>query len=626
MSPSLSPINPINAITTRLRYHWRGVLIALAGVIIVALAATFILRTTLPLTLQAEQRASQSINLPVVIKLGQAVKDVPLEKISMQPATSGTWSHKSSGFLGDSKLVFTPKDTLRAGTTYTVTVLAISRMLLGDSRAYKVEFATERAPGLQKAGLGALTDSATIAADAALSFTFTSPTTHLRKLTLSTLPEAELQLSSEKDQVYTWKPKTLLPQGQALTVILTDTQNNEVLVKKTLQVATEPTLKTPVKPDHFTPDDTALVGFSEPIDPASSKYIEFEIAGEGNWRDDITYSFKPTKIEPGKTYSYTLKQGFRSKAGGVLATAITNTFATTGPVIVIGSSPRGANLAQAKQVVSFSFDQLVDKASAASRLAVSSGNVSGITWQGNTMAATITDIGFQRSFTATVQAGVGNAGFGLPSNRSYQVSFTTEARSIKLPIAAIRQQHAGTCSAASLKMALAYRGVQADEMSIVNAMGYAPRDIDKSTDPPTWDDSSQMFVGSVDGSIIKGTGAGPDAPPVAKAARAFGRNASATTGASVSWVAQQLYAGNPVLVFGAFRDTGYTSWQTPGGKKVIMNLTGHVRIAIGVIGEPDDPLGFWVNDPLSSSTTYWAAGSLSANMGLDPDRQAVVIY
>lgn len=176
-------------------------------------------------------------------------------------------------------------------------------------------------------------------------------------------------------------------------------------------------------------------------------------------------------------------------------------------------------------------------------------------------------------------------------------------------------------------MALAYRGIGSDEMGLVNAMGYAPRSKDTSTDPPTWDDSSQMFVGSVDGSIAAGTGAGPDAPPVAKAARAYGRGASAVTGISPSWIAEQLYAGNPVLMFGAFRaGSGTTSWQTPTGKTIIMNLTGHVTTVIGVKGEPSNPLGFWVNDPLGGGTQYWSVGAVAANIARDPDRQAVVIY
>ncbi|MCA9336183.1 C39 family peptidase, partial [Candidatus Saccharibacteria bacterium] len=146
-----------------------------------------------------------------------------------------------------------------------------------------------------------------------------------------------------------------------------------------------------------------------------------------------------------------------------------------------------------------------------------------------------------------------------------------------------------------------------------------------STDPPVWDDPQTMFVGSIDGSITGGTGAGPDAPPVAKAARAYGRNASAVTGIDAGWIAQQLYNGNPVIMFGAFSRTGTITWKTPSGDTRIMNLTGHATTVTGVKGEPSNPIGFWVNDPLRGAS-YWTTAQVNANIALDPDRQAVVIY
>ena len=134
-----------------------------------------------------------------------------------------------------------------------------------------------------------------------------------------------------------------------------------------------------------------------------------------------------------------------------------------------------------------------------------------------------------------------------------------------------------------------------------------------------------MFVGSIDGSITAGTGAGPDAPPIAKAARAYGRSASPFTGVNAGWIAQQIHNGNPVIMFGAYRATGTTTWKTPSGGTIVMNLTGHATVVTGVQGEPSAPLGFWVNDPLRGSS-YWSAAAVEANIARDPDRQAVVVY
>ena len=78
-------------------------------------------------------------------------------------------------------------------------------------------------------------------------------------------------------------------------------------------------------------------------------------------------------------------------------------------------------------------------------------------------------------------------------------------------------------------------------------------------------------------------------------------------------------------MFGAFRNTGTTSWKTPDGQTRIMNLTGHATVVTGVNGEPSNPLGFWVNDPLKGSY-YLTANQTAHSISLDPDRQAVVIY
>ena len=57
-----------------------------------------------------------------------------------------------------------------------------------------------------------------------------------------------------------------------------------------------------------------------------------------------------------------------------------------------------------------------------------------------------------------------------------------------------------------------------------------------------------------------------------------------------------------------------------------MNLTGHVTVVTGVVGEPSSPIGFWVNDPLGGGGVYWSAGAVAANIARDPGRQAVVVY
>lgn len=618
-------ILPVRALWDRIHRTSRHIIaMAITGFVLAVLCVT-LLKTAAPVHF-TYQSSSHPVNHPLAITLNQQLKNIDTTRITISPRVDGMWQLRRGNFTQPDQLVFTPAKYFTVNTTYEITVPAVERYLIGDRSTPVIRFTTEAAPSLLTSGLGELKDADTVAADLIFTAEFSAPNNELRQLTLRTDPQIELDMTDEQDTIFHWKPRSLLPQGTDLRVELYDTKNSTSLLTRTIKVAPEPTITSPAARSQIGQRDTFSLTFSQPIDAASSKYISFNTPGEGAWKSLTEYIYTPRDLRPGQVYSYKITPGLRSTTGGILTSEQMGTFTTIGAVRVVGASPHGNELAQGRQVITFTFDQPVDHASAESRVSVSSGTLQGFSWQGNTLLVTVTDLGFQRTVTARINTGVANAGFGLPSNDFYTHSFTTEIRSVRLSIPAYRQEHAGTCSAAALRMALAYRGIGSDEIGLVNAMGYAPRDRDNSTNPPTWDDPMQMFVGSIDGSIIAGTGAGPDAPPIAKASRAYGRSAQNFTGADAGWIAQQVYAGNPVLMFGSFRATGMISWHTPSGGTATMNQTGHVTVVVGVKGEPSAPLGFWVNDPLAGYTQYWSAGAVAANISRDPYRQAVVVY
>ena len=79
-------------------------------------------------------------------------------------------------------------------------------------------------------------------------------------------------------------------------------------------------------------------------------------------------------------------------------------------------------------------------------------------------------------------------------------------------------------------------------------------------------------------------------------------------------------------MFGALNNTNsFITWQTPSGGTARMNTQSHSRAIIGVKGESDAPIGFWVNDPYLSGTQYWTASQLQANINLDAYQQAVEV-
>lgn len=568
---------------------------------------------------------NQNITKPFVITFSSSVSHILAENISISPAVKGTWVFKSGRITGNDRLTFTPATRFTVNTTYTVLVKEALRPLGNTAHFDAITFKTQTAPGLANVGVAHLKDSSTVAADYTFNVNLTAPSGGLRDLKLQTTPAIDFIQTSTNDMEFSWKPAKLLPQGTSIAVAVYDAKNDVTLSKSVIKVAQEPALLTPVQKDHFGEHDTASITFSQPMAASASKYIEFDTPGVGVWQSDTVYAFTPEKVEAGHSYTYTLKQGLRSKDGGVLSVDQVNTYATVGAANIVASSPKGSGLTQASQKISFTFDQPVDHASALQHFSVSAGTVGAVTWTGNTLNADVTDLGYQQTVTATVSAGIKNTGFGLPTVQSFNTTFTTEIRVLRLAVPYYHQQYAGSCAAASLRMILAYRGITTDDMTIVNRMGYNPTVEDKSTDPATWDDPWLQFVGSVDGTIRSGTGAGPDAPPIAKAAQSYGLRSSYVMGTNVNWIAQQMYDGGLVVFFGSFSATGFTSWKTPSGRIEIMNQTSHAYTITGVKGNPNNPIGFWVSDPISGQE-YWTAAQAAANLAKDAYQQAVVVF
>ncbi len=595
------------------------------GVLVLVGVGLFVARTHL--TVAAEySEIDQKVDQPFVVVLNQRLGSLLVDDIKIAPELEGRWEFQRGDLLSGDRIVFEPEEFFTVNTTYVVSFPKATRVFGTEAAIDELRFKTEIAPGLAKVGLASFEDGATVAADYAFEVVMVAENRNLRKLELRTEPELVLSQSSEDDKTFLWKQKDLLPQGQELKIEVYDTKNDVNLVTKRVMVAAEPKVNELPKQDHIGQTEEVLLTFSEPIEADSASYISVNTEGQGSWKDETTYMFVPEALEAGGTYAFTVKSGLRSKAGGILVSDHTKEFAATGAVVVTSSSPRGNRLSQASQDVKFTFDQPVKQDSVKSRFSVSSGTVAGTSWQGNTFIATVKDMGYQKTVTATLAAGIENAEFGLPSRQAFSVSFTTEIRTVKLNIPFYKQQFSGSCTAASLRMILAYKGIYTDDMSIVQKMGYNPRPMDQSSDPPVWDDPQLMFVGAVNGSLKDLTGAGADAPPVAKAAQAYGVSATAVTGISVNWIAQQIHNGKGVVFFGAMQgNLGYLKWKTPAGKEIVMNKSSHARVVTGVQGEPNAPIGFWVSDPLSGSS-YWSAGALANNILLDPDRQAVVVH
>lgn len=590
--------------------------VALATMVVISMVWLKLFVAPAPFVAQANQELQQ----PLVIKFKQFIKTADTESATLTPAVKGSWQ-KHSGLLYD-ELTFTPTENFKANTTYTINNMEVSTLAGVGATIDSLHFTTKKAPSIAKKGVAQLKEGAVIAAAYQPAIHLNSPNGGARKIVITGGEGIEWkEVSSSNDQDLSWKPSKMLTGGEEFTLKVYDQKNDEVLVSVPVKVAADPQLTGPVS-DHFSDTDTAKLVFDQPIAKGQDDFIAFDIEGAGAWENATTYAFTPKKVEPSKSYTYHIKEGLKTEAGGILRTTIDKSFSTIGEVLVEAATPGGREVSQSSQTVSFSFDQPVDKASAQAKFSITSGKVGAISWQGNKMSVVVTDLGYQNTVTATVAAGVKNAGFGLPSTKSYATTFTTEYRITRLSVPYYKQQHAGTCAIASARMLLAFKGVVTDEMTILNKVGYSPRAADKSTDPPTWDDPQKMYVGDIDGKMSDWTAAGPDAPPVAKAIKSLGVSATDVTGISTGWVASKVHAGSPVIVFGVLGDTGFVTWKTPTGGTARMNASSHARIVTGVKGEPSNPVGFWVSDPYKGQF-YWTASQLAHDISLDAYQQAI---
>lgn len=551
------------------------------------------------------QQASVAVDTPLEVELNQRLLQVPLDKIEITPRVEGSWTLERS-FISDDKLRFVPDRAFSADTTYTVTMHDVRRITGIGAKLPDIVFDTENAPGIAEVSFD---DKATVAADTTFRVSLSAENRGLRNLELRTSSKQQFVMSSQDDTVFRWKSNTLLPQGQELIVKIIDKKTGNTLVSRTVRVAESPRLDSRPQESNFGQQDKVKLVFAQSIDPDSAA-ITFSTDGDGVWQDDKTYVFAPKEVVPGTTYTYTIPKGLRSKAGGIIEEDQKYHFATPGVVAVAAFSPRGQELAQVRQVIKVTFNQPVDKKSAEEHVTVSRGTITARLWEGDTLVLTGVNFGSQQTVQVNVAAGVKPV-FGLASTHSYGYSFTTEIPVRKLSVPMYYQQYAQSCEAASLRMALSYRGVQDNDWNILQRFGYDPRPLNK--DKNEWDDPQQQFVGDVGGNQGKGTGWGVYAEPVAKAARSYGRGATTQYGVTASFVARNIHQGNPVILWGIWDETAtQRSWRTPDGRTISGPIPMHVRLVIGVKGSADRPVGFYIHDPITGPT-YWTANYMVYN-------------
>jgi uncharacterized protein YvpB len=190
------------------------------------------------------------------------------------------------------------------------------------------------------------------------------------------------------------------------------------------------------------------------------------------------------------------------------------------------------------------------------------------------------------------------------------------------------QEHNLTCEAAALKMALAYEGIEVDEMTLIGYMTWdpSPARFDSHGHLTTWGDPQQGFVGNPDGHIERYTGYGVYDRPVAFAALLAGANVVAAGGGlygspiAPSEVYDAVLDGHPVVAWisNTYRTVALKQYTAYDGATVSYTLTEHAVTVIGV--RPDAVL---INDPWFGQ--HWHSKAQFEEAYATFDQMAVIV-
>ena len=173
-----------------------------------------------------------------------------------------------------------------------------------------------------------------------------------------------------------------------------------------------------------------------------------------------------------------------------------------------------------------------------------------------------------------------------------------------LDVPAYRQAYALSCEAASLRMALAYRGVTTDDAAILRLIGADTRRAFYRDGVLRWGNPYSRFVGDVSGSEASLTGYGTYHPSVARAAAALWATVLvAAQGISPAALYSYVLGGHPAIVWVTYRWVPAARSDYVAFDGTPVPYAGPVEHSVLVAGVT--PTSVLVNDPASGR--YWVS-------------------
>lgn len=163
---------------------------------------------------------------------------------------------------------------------------------------------------------------------------------------------------------------------------------------------------------------------------------------------------------------------------------------------------------------------------------------------------------------------------------------------VLLPVKFHRQEHALSCEAASLKMALFFRGVDVSEKELIEKIGF---DTARKQNE-IWGDPQKAFVGNINGRMLI-DGYGVYNQPIARVANEYRYSIEFNDG-KIEDLVRELQNGNPIIVWSYIYSGKPYFWKTPEGKQIKAVYGEHTKIVRGFSGPPENPEGFFLIDPI----------------------------
>ncbi|MCX6808705.1 MAG: Ig-like domain-containing protein [Candidatus Berkelbacteria bacterium] len=552
---------------------------------------------------------------PVVAEFNHFVNPKSLH-YEISPQLPGSWKLSQSVWGGhESKLTFSPDISPDLSTRYTISVTGIRNALERDESKYLFSIETPDLPEISSVSFA--DGDKGILPNQVITATSDSTIPEIATFDFETTPVVDLSVE-RVGLVYSLTPKSPFKKGtqynlkiyREINQINYKTGNKTQLSKDEIKNLNFETIDAPglkkysPTSDQVLTTDPIVLEFLQDMDKSSTEKafsINPQVMGVFEWSDNRTMTFHPTLLS--KETKYTVKLGTSALAAdkSPLEEEISFDFTTIGAVVVSSTSPSsGGTKISVDQKISLTFNQAVNQASAESKFSITPAATGTFSWGGNTVSFAHSKLAYSTKYTVSIASGVVSIS-GINSRQPYTYSFTTADQSASLNVPAYHQAYMYSCMISAARSALAYRGISASESSIISKVGYdtTPWSGTWAEGGAIWGDPDVGIVGDLSGKADNiGWGYGSYWDPIAKALSSYGVSNEVKTNMTVSDLATQISAGNPIIIWwvnGAW-PTYEVNWKTPAGKSIHGVNGMHVQVVKGFTGTVDNPTSFSVTD------------------------------